>query len=152
MIIEIASRAEIEELILTPATALISITDYGWSFAEPGSRPGHLLRLVFDDVDGDVFEDELGRAPTEVERKQIEAKYHMLTDEQAGQIALFYHKVCKDATVIICQCEHGQSRSAAIAAAILEYESGKGIDIFADDRYYPNKTVFKKVLKYLQNR
>ena len=71
----------------------------------------------------------------------------MLSDEQAMQIVNFYHSVCDKADVLICQCEHGQSRSAAIAAAILEYKCRKGIAVFADDRYYPNKTIFKKVFK-----
>ena len=37
---------------------------------------------------------------------------------------------------IICQCEHGQSRSAACAAAIKEHFEKSGIEVFADYRYY----------------
>lgn len=150
MKIQIRSRARIEELALKPfaeRTALISITDYGYGFAELRNKPDHLLQLAFNDIDNDVFLDELGRKPTEEERINIENKYYMLTDEQAKQIADFIHKVYDKVEVIICQCEHGQSRSAAIAAAILEIKSKRGIEIFADDRYYPNKTIFKKVLK-----
>ena len=46
---------------------------------------------------------------------------------------------------IICQCEHGQSRSAACAAAIKEHFEKSGIDIFADYRYYPNQLIFNKL-------
>ncbi|MBQ3225491.1 MAG: hypothetical protein IJB48_00380 [Clostridia bacterium] len=124
--------------------------DFGWTFAELKNEPNYLLQLAFDDVDNDVFVDELGRKPTEEERKPIEQKYKMMSDEQANKIAEFYFKIRNKAKTIICQCEHGQSRSAAVAAAILEYESAKGIEIFADDDYYPNKVIFKKVLKYLK--
>ena len=150
MKIRILNRQAIEKLAngrFPEKTAVISITDYGYDFAELKYKPNYLLQLNFDDIDGDVFVDEFGRQPTDEERLNIEAKYHMLSDEQAEQIADFYRSVYDKVEVIICQCEHGQSRSAAIAAAILEYRSRKGIAIFADDRYYPNKIIFKKVLK-----
>ena len=75
---------------------------------------------------------------------------NIITNKQAKEIAEFYHRVSKTAKTLICQCEHGQGRSAAIAAAINEYTDGNGIDIFADDRYFPNKVVFRKVLKALK--
>jgi predicted protein tyrosine phosphatase len=74
----------------------------------------------------------------------------MLSDQQAKQIAEFYAEVHDKVDTIICQCEHGQSRSAAVAAAILEYENGSGIEVFAHDNYYPNKAVFNKVLQALK--
>ena len=43
------------------------------------------------------------------------------------------------------------SGSAAVAAAIREFNSRRGIEIFADDRYFPNKVVFRKVLRALKN-
>ena len=136
----------------TPRTALISITNAGWQFAALEDNPEFLLRVTFDDVDNDVFVDELGRTPTEEERSRIEAKYYMLTDEQAGKIAEFILSVKDKADLLICQCEHGQSRSAAVAASVLEYINKSGIEIFADDNYYPNKMVFKKVLGELRKR
>ena len=153
MKIAIFCREKIEALAqkgFAPRTALISITDAGWDFAALENKPEFLLQVAFDDVDNDIFVDELGRAPTEEERAQIEAKYRMLTDEQAGKIADFYLSIKDKADLLICQCEHGQSRSAAVAAAVLEYQNRSGIKIFADDRYYPNKMVFKKVLSQLK--
>ena len=50
---------------------------------------------------------------------------------------------------ILCQCEYGQSRSAACAAAILEYFDATGISVFADYRYYPNQVVYHKVMDAL---
>ena len=74
----------------------------------------------------------------------------MLSDEQAKEIADFYFSIKGSTNLLICQCEHGQSRSAAVAAAIIEYKNKSGIEIFADDNYYPNKVVFKKVLNALK--
>lgn len=149
MKILIKSRSDIETMASSPfcqKTALISITDYGWTFAELKHKPDFLLQLAFDDVDNDIFIDEVGRNPTNNERIKIENKYHMMSDDQAKEIVDFYKEVCNKVDLIICQCEHGQSRSAAIAAAILEYECKKGILVFANYNYYPNKIIFKKVL------
>ena len=147
MKIRILSREGIEKLAkkeFPTKTAVISITDYGYKHAELEHQPNHLLQLAFDDVDADVFIDQPDMEPLDVE-----TMYHMLSDEQARKIAAFYHEVHDKVEVLICQCEHGQSRSAAIAAAMLEYKSRSGIKVFADDRYYPNKFIFRKVLKAL---
>lgn len=152
VIIKIMSRDAIEMFCEHPfieRIAIISITDYGYDFAELKNKPHYLLQLAFDDVDGDVFIDELGDNPSAEDKLKIEKKYHMLSDEQSIQIVDFVNEMWDKVDVIICQCEHGQSRSAAIAAAISEFKFKNGIEIFADDNYYPNKFVYKKVFKYL---
>ena len=150
----ITSRQGIEALAQEPfalKTAVISIADANDNFAELGNKPEHLLQLHFNDIDADVFKDELGRKPTDAEIKEIEQKYHMLSDAQAKEIATFYHQISRDnVDLLICQCEHGQSRSAGVMAAILEHRCRQGIQVFANDNYYPNKTIFKKVLKQLK--
>lgn len=146
----IMDRESIEELAtkqFSSNTSVISITDANWSFANLKYKPDNLLQIAFDDVDNDIFED----ATTPDEKEYIEQRYNLITDEQASEIAKFYHSVKDSTDIIICQCEHGQSRSAAIGAAILEYESKSGITIFADDKYYPNKVVFRKVYNSLAN-
>ena len=145
----IKDRSEIEVLAQNPfdrCTALISITDYGYDFAELKNKPQYLLQLTFDDVDNDVFDDEV-----DLPKQLVEEKYHMFTDVLAEKIAHFYKNIKGKAKVIICQCEHGQSRSAAVAAAIVEYENKNGIEIFANDKYFPNKMVFRKVYAHLSN-
>lgn len=153
MEIVIFNRAQIEELSangFAPKTALLSITDAGWKFANLKSKPDYLLQLAFDDVDNDVFIDELGCYPTDShDRITIEKKYNMLSNSQAEQISNFFFSVKDKAELFICQCEHGQSRSAAVATALLEYISKSGIMIFSNDDYYPNKMVFKRVYQYL---
>ena len=154
MKILIKSRKDIERMSQTQFdkhTALISITDPGCEFATLKYKPDYLLQLAFDDVDNDIFIDELGRKPNEGERQSLEEKYKMLTDSQALQIASFYYDHKDTISTLICQCEHGQSRSAAVAAAIMEFRSRRGISVFVHDNYYPNKVVFRKVLEALKD-
>lgn len=70
---------------------------------------------------------------------------------EAPRLAEFIIKALKENKTIICQCEYGQSRSAACAAAIKEFYDGTGIEIFADYRYYPNQLVFNKLLDALKD-
>ena len=64
---------------------------------------------------------------------------------EAAALAAFIKDAVKAGLSIICQCEYGQSRSAACAAAILQYYEKNGIEIFADYRYYPNQLVYHKI-------
>ena len=152
MQIKIMSRKAIEKFCAIPSqvkTAVISICDSGGSFASLLFKPEYLLQLSFDDVDADVLVDVLGEDYKNQDASGVEAQYHMFSQEQASQIANFVKDVWDKADVLICQCEHGQSRSAAVAAAITEYKFKKGIAIFADERYYPNKLVFWRVFDKL---
>ena len=69
---------------------------------------------------------------------------------EADELAEFIMEAVDKGMYIICQCEYGQSRSAACAAAILEYYEKNGISIFADYRYYPNQVIFNKVFDALK--
>ena len=68
----------------------------------------------------------------------------------ADEIAEFVYRAYESGKDIVCQCDFGQSRSAACAAAILQHFEGRGIDIFADYRYYPNQLVYNKIFTALQ--
>lgn len=154
MKILIMSRRAIEKMAeqaFPDNTAVISIADYGDAFATLKNSPTYILRVAFDDVDNDVIGDKLGTHGTDAEIVAIEKKYHMFSSDQAEELAWFFADVSEKTEVLICQCEHGQSRSAAVASAILEYRSRRGIDIFADDRYYPNKVVFRRLLSALRS-
>ena len=152
MKILIRSRERIQKMSQTPfcATALISICDVGDAAVNLYNSPQYILNVAFNDVDNDIMVDDLRRPATEDERVDIEKKYGMISDEQAIQIAQFYLSICDTVSTLICQCEHGQSRSAAIAAAVMEFRSRRGVDVFSDDRYYPNKVVYRKVLQALK--
>ena len=69
---------------------------------------------------------------------------------EAEELAEFIYAAKRDGADIICQCEYGQSRSAACAAAILEHFYKTGISIFADYRYYPNQLLFNKIFDALE--
>lgn len=118
-------------------TALISIGDTGSDMPKMKHKPAYMLRLEFDDISSDERDDY---------RNQ---KYTFFDEEKAVKIAKFISAHRKNIKTLICQCEHGQSRSAAVAAAVCEFYFGKGTAIFADDRYYPNKLVFRLTLKAL---
>jgi hypothetical protein len=70
---------------------------------------------------------------------------------EADELARFIYEARAEGLDIICQCDYGQSRSAACAAAILQHFEGHGIDIFADYRYYPNQLVYHKIFDALKN-
>ena len=153
MKIKIMSRASLEKLAMKPfdsQVAVISITDVDMPPVRLNSMPNAILRLSFEDVDNDLIIDELGCNPTKKQRKNIEHKYNMFSDDQSDQIAAFYQAVKENIDILICQCEHGQSRSAGVAAAILEFRSKRGVEVFANDKYYPNKVVYRRTLKSLQ--
>ena len=153
MKVVIQSRVESERISkyqIFQNVAVISITDFGWEFADFKRKPKFCLQLMFDDVDNDVIADCESAVTKAREHWMLEERYHMFNDKQAQQVAQFYSQVREKAEILICQCEHGQSRSAAIAAAILEFQNGTGIDIFANDKYYPNKVVFRKTLEGLR--
>ena len=70
----------------------------------------------------------------------------------AGKVAEFICQVHDKGMNLICQCEHGQGRSAGCAAAVLEYYCRKGIVIFTDYRFNPNKVIYHKLLEALRKR
>ena len=69
---------------------------------------------------------------------------------EADALAAFIHQAVADGMDVICQCDFGQSRSAACCAAILEYYERRGIEIFANYACYPNQMVFNRVLEALR--
>ena len=64
---------------------------------------------------------------------------------QADELAQFILDAQRDGYDFICQCTYGESRSAAAAAAIREFFTHDGIQVFADYRYCPNQLVFNTV-------
>ncbi len=71
---------------------------------------------------------------------------------EADDMAAFIYHSYDNGMNIICQCEYGQSRSAACAAAILEHFYHNGISIFSDYNYYPNQVVYHKIYDALEKK
>lgn len=154
MKIGIADRAGIEELCsrtLSKKLAVISITDFGAPQAEMVFKPEHLLRLSFNDIPlGKDLEEEFFRALSPEEIRNLEIEHHAMSEEQIAQVVEFYNLIKDKADAVICQCEHGQSRSAAVAAALTQFVNGDGIEIFADSRYCPNKSIYRALIQKLK--
>lgn len=147
MKVEIYSRKAAESLLLDgfpPHTAVISFYD------PPDIRTGE--RFTPLDYSGKA-EKVFYIAIYDIDREVL-GKYGLTYDTyfpEADELARFIYQAKEDGLDIICQCEYGQSRSAACAAAILEHFEGTGISVFADYRYYPNQMVFHNVFDALNN-
>ncbi len=127
-----------------PDTALISIGDFGKELPLLEYKPAHILRMEFDDV-----------TPSEIDYESSERyAFRLFSEEQANQIADFVYRYWESRGTLLCQCHYGQSRSAAVAAAIKEHFYHNGIEIFADEqeRHCPNVYVFRLTLRALRNR
>lgn len=70
---------------------------------------------------------------------------------ESADVAKFVYDAYNNGMDIICQCDYGQSRSAATAAAIAEHFYKNGIWIFADYKRCPNQVIFHKVFDALEN-
>ena len=148
----VMNRLQVEALSekgFKPHTLLISIRDYGADRATLKHFPEFFTQVEFNDVDGDVYVDAYGKPLSAQGKRAAEAKYHPIDSRQSKKIARIYLQVKDSAKIVICQCEHGESRSAAVAAAIAEFESKDGLRYFIDDKYCPNKLVFRKVYNSL---
>lgn len=159
MKIEIHSLKSIEARAMqpfAPHTILISIGDTDEEPPRLQNEPDHILRLTFDDITLQEVKEEfkLPQSVTSSDVALIELlrikNIHIFSDEQARQIGEFVLRHISETEVLLCQCHYGQSRSAGCAAAVTEYLNGNGIDIFADDRFYPNKLVYRKVFEALK--
>lgn len=146
MKVSIYSREEIEKLIdnnFPKNTAVISFYD------PRGIRSDNLTPVDYKNQAEMIYQ----VAVYDIDIELLE-EYNLTIDtylHEAKEIAEFIKNAEKNGMDIICQCTYGQSRSAACAAAILEYFYEDGISIFADYRYYPNQLVFNKVLQALRD-
>lgn len=147
MKVSIYSREAIEKRIVNdfPSnTAVISFYDpkdsKGYGNCTPTDYHNQCERIFYvciHDIDREILDD-----------------YGLTFDTyfpEADELAEFIIQAEKDGLDIICQCEYGQSRSAACAAAIEEYFYHNGISIFADYRYYPNQMIYHKIMNALRN-
>ena len=145
MKVEIYSRAAMEKRLQEGPlknTAVISFYD------PPSSRaPTDYAPVDYTNMCDVVFP--VGEFDIDIE---VLPEYGLTFDTylpSAPNLAKFIKLACADDMDIICQCEYGQSRSAACAAAIREYYYNDGISVFADYRYYPNQLIFNKLLEAL---
>lgn len=136
MKVSILSKSELFRLIenkqLTSKSAVISFADEEDEFLDFPDNIS-VLKVVFYDI-----------RPSST----VKEHYDKLLPE-AKDIAIFVNQAIKEGKDIICQCDYGISRSAGLAAAILQRYAHRGLDVFADYRYTPNQFVYNKVYKAL---
>ena len=92
--------------------------------------PSNCVVQIFDDVDREVT----GRS---------------LTREQAHTYASYIQSLAANTDVIICACNAGESRSAALCAALCEYYGMSSDWIWDSPYYHPNMYVFDLFTKEL---
>lgn len=149
--VKVMGRDELEELShhgFADGTYVISITDADAPLVSLAHRPVGILRMVFDDVGSDEFPISchvMEDADAE-DLAVIDLTSNPITPSQGEQIAQFVNDNLANMKHLICQCEMGQSRSAAVAAAVIDYHSGAPCGIFDDARYWPNRLVYHTVL------
>ena len=144
MNIEVHSFESIRVLARNPfevPTAVISIGDVGSAAPVLENRPDYFLRLEFDDIDLSWIED--------YETCGKDA-FRLFSMEQARQIVQFIENCWDKIGLLVCHCQYGHSRSAAVAAAIQQHFEGDGIRYFVDARYHPNVYVFSLVTEAFQ--
>ena len=138
----ILSRAAAEKLLhdgFPPHAFVISFYD------PPSKRTGQVSRpLDYGGKPLDVFYVPLYDIDLEV-LGEYGLSFDTYFPEAPELAAAIYYAMDTLGVEIICQCEYGQSRSAACAAAIREHFYGEGIEIFADYRYCPNQLVYNKL-------
>ncbi len=145
MKVEIHSRMSIKKLIeegFPKNTAVISF------YTPQKMRRAEDVRIDYSGVCNKVFY----IAVPDIDLKCLSDygyTYDTYIEDTVG-LAEFIYDVHSCGMDIICQCDFGQSRSAACAAAILEHFESRGIDVFADYRYYPNQLVYHKVFDALE--
>ncbi len=136
-------------------TTLISIGDPGAPAPELAYKPEKMLRLEFDDITHEEVRERLSLPPlADDELEVLLAHYNtfLFSDELAQRAASFILENAPHTNKFICQCRFGQSRSAAVAAAVAEFFGGHGNVIFGDKRYSPNKLVYRKLLAALKSQ
>ena len=145
MEVSIYSRKAIKELIekgFPQNTAVISF------YTPKDKRDYEENRVNYDGVCNKVFY--VGIPDIDIEILSEYGYTYKTYLAEADELAKFIYEAKADGLDIICQCDYGQSRSAACAAAILEHFEGRGIDIFVDYRYYPHQLVYHKIFDALE--
>ena len=101
-----------------------------------GVKRQGLLHLEFWDA-------EFARASFEPE--------HIFSEETANKVWDFVEEIWEKAEVLMLHCLMGQSRSAAVAAAISKVKYGTDQDFF-DPPFTPNMMIYSKMLKVANER
>ncbi|HEX5323329.1 MAG TPA: hypothetical protein VFW40_06040 [Capsulimonadaceae bacterium] len=125
------SRSEVKVTTPDEPYVVISITNPGIAVADVAISPycRGILRLQFHDISDD---------DQPLQGKQV------MSEEEGRQVIAFFQTHAEKVGLIVCQCEAGVSRSAAVAAALCRLLQGDDAHFFAG--YSPNRWVYRTVL------
>ncbi len=145
--VTIFSREKIEELLkqgsLQNNLAVISFYDNPMIVDDPYCVPVNYpnnIPVFFSQTDDIAYE-------FLAVRGYSEETYFQDDVEMAKFILSCVNKGIKN---FYCQCEFGQSRSSAVAAAITEFYNKDGIEIFSNHQFSPNKIIYRKLFNALK--
>jgi len=136
----VLGRIDIGKLELQIPYAVHSITDPERPQAAIPPRPllRSILRLSFHDK-GKRAEIPGLESISVMDREEV-----IMTEQDASKVIGFVRENLDNVQMIVCQCEAGMSRSAAIAAAISRILHGE--DEFFFEHYWPNRWVYRKIM------
>jgi len=84
--------------------------------------------------------------------ENTDALYKGINKEQATKIVDFVNRYKGEIDLMVIHCYQGKSRSAGVAAAILEMLQNDGDSILSDKRYDVNKLVYITVLNAFKQK
>ena len=139
----VLSRTDIKTFVSELPYLIISITDPETPDAEIAESPNlkAILRMKFHDVGKPSrrFGIEFDSLITDIS----------MTKEDAQKILSFVNKKLTEVELIVCHCEQGISRSAAIAAALSRILQNE--DEFFFQHYWVNRWVYDLLLENSEN-
>jgi len=136
---KVLSRCEIKDFITDDKHIVISVRDPNSEIAKLPRLKSRLevLDLEFSDLDG-------VHLPSS-------AFYILFDNDMAEKVIQFFNEYKDKVDLIICQCEAGISRSAAIAGALSKIINNDDTIYFK--KYIPNRLVYRTILeKYYENK
>lgn len=146
MKIKVKNRFDIENSEFDLPHVVISMTDTPDYFPNiPEKNCSGILRMtIWDTEDGEHFRSIHNFDASEIPEDKIFNSTHV------KEILEFVFKHLNEIELIVCQCDMGLSRSAAVAAALSKILNGNDEEFF-ESPYIPNKLIYKTILDEYQN-
>lgn len=134
----VLGREDVQSVVPSDPYIVISITDPDREIAELAESPLRkaVLRLSFDDVAG---------VTNPILLPFVSPRDIPMSPEHAEQLLAFIQENRTAARLIVCHCEMGVSRSAAVAAALSQILNQD--DTFFFTNYLPNRWVYNLLLE-----
>lgn len=111
----------------------------------------HRCAAIISSTDG-IHEDKLSAIPY-IFRQYADLDYECpgrsFSQADAAAIAVFLARKEKEIDLLYCCCDAGESRSPAVAAAVLRFLGRDDLPIWRSPHYHPNMLVFSMLAEAL---